>query len=81
MSVAQQNGVSPGPRLPYEDEGVSIRRVRLSHVDVDVAPARCVGKIVERSVTTWWVQIQDARKRVGWTNEPSAFDGRNALGG
>lgn len=43
-------------------------------------PERCVGKIVERPTRIWWVQVQDARKRVGWTSEPTAFDGRDALG-
>ena len=44
-------------------------------------PERCVGKIVERPTRVWWVQVQDARKRLGWTDQPTAFDGKDALGG
>jgi hypothetical protein len=43
----------------------------------DVVPERCIGKIVERSLTTWWVQIENSRGRVGWSNEPESFDGKN----
>jgi hypothetical protein len=42
---------------------------------------RCRGTIVEQPTRTWWVQVQDAGRRIGWTSEPTAFDGRDALGG
>ena len=41
---------------------------------------RCRGTIVERPTQTWWVQVRDARKQIGWTSEPTAFNGRDALG-
>ena len=41
---------------------------------------RCNGKIVERSTTVWWIQIRNAAGNIGWTNEPAAFDGKDALG-
>ena len=44
-------------------------------------PERCEGRIVERPSRVWWVQVEDARKRVGWTDEPTAFDGRSAISG
>jgi hypothetical protein len=45
------------------------------------SPEKCVGKIVEQPARIWWVQIQDSRKRVGWTDEPAAFDGKDVFGG
>ena len=44
-------------------------------------PESCLVKIVERPISVWWVQIQDARKRLGWTSEPEAFDGKDLYGG
>lgn len=43
-------------------------------------PERCAGKIVERPIRIWWVQVEGARKRVGWTSETEAFDGKDAFG-
>jgi hypothetical protein len=51
------------------------------NVACDQYPERCVGRIVEQPTRVWWVQIQDERKRVGWTGEPEAFDGKDALDG
>ncbi len=43
-------------------------------------PSRCVGRIVERPVSEWWVQIRNGRGQTGWTNETDKFDGKDALG-
>jgi hypothetical protein len=40
-------------------------------------PSRCVGKIVDRPKSVWWVQIVNARGQVGWTDEPGKFDGKD----
>jgi len=45
----------------------------------DFDPSRCAGKIIEKSRTEWWVKIRDRAGRVGWTHEPSKFDGKCAL--
>jgi hypothetical protein len=47
----------------------------------DFNPDRCTGRIVEKSQTVWWVRVRNASGRIGWTSEPDAFDGRDALGG
>jgi hypothetical protein len=47
----------------------------------DVDPTRCLGKIVEKSQTAWWVQLRNSKGRVGWTNQPNKFDGKDALAG
>jgi hypothetical protein len=44
-------------------------------------PERCVGEIVEKSTTEWWVQLRTRQGLVGWTNEPEKFDGKDALSG
>ncbi len=43
-------------------------------------PSRCVGRIVERPVSEWWVQIRNSRGQIGWTKETDKFDGKDALG-
>jgi len=43
-------------------------------------PNRCVGRIIERPVSEWWVQIRNARGQIGWTKETDKFDGKDALG-
>lgn len=45
----------------------------------DIEPTRCAGRIVERSETVWWVQVRNRLGRVGWTNEPEKFDGKDAI--
>ena len=42
---------------------------------------RCRGTIVEQPTRTWWVQVEDAGRPIGWSSEPEAFDGKDALGG
>lgn len=42
-------------------------------------PSRCTGKVIEQSVTHWWVQIRNRRGQVGWTRETEKFDGKDAL--
>ena len=42
-------------------------------------PSRCVGTIVEKAQTQWWVQVRNRAGRVGWTHEPEKFDGKSAL--
>jgi hypothetical protein len=77
--------------LTYQGEGFTKIWYRGEvYTDVDVSRFdddycrrfrdRCNGKIVEPSTTMWWIQIRNAEGRVGWTNEPDAFDGKDALG-
>jgi hypothetical protein len=42
-------------------------------------PARCAGRVIEPAQTEWWVQIRNQAGEVGWTREPSKFDGKDAL--
>ena len=87
--------VAPGQTLyllTYEGEGYTkawfngrlYRSVDTQHFYngvCDFNPGRCTGKIVEKGQVEWWVQIRNATGRVGWTDEPEAFDGKNAIGG
>jgi len=43
-------------------------------------PNRCAGTVIEKSRTEWWIQIRTQSGKVGWTNEPRQFDGKDALG-
>jgi hypothetical protein len=43
-------------------------------------PNRCYGRIIERPQRVWWVQIQNRRGQIGWTNQPERFDGKDAYG-
>jgi hypothetical protein len=43
-------------------------------------PNRCNGRIIERPQRVWWVQIQNRRGQIGWTNQPERFDGKDAYG-
>jgi len=43
-------------------------------------PGRCSGHVVEPPLTEWWVQLRKGDGRMGWTNEPERFDGKNRLG-
>jgi len=87
--------VAPGQTLyllTYEGEGYTkawfngrlYRSVDTQHFYngvCDFNPGRCTGKIVEKGQVEWWVQIRNATGRVGWTDEPEAFEGKNAIGG
>ena len=42
-------------------------------------PNRCAGTVIEKSQTEWWVQIRTQSGKVGWTNEPRQFEGKDAL--
>lgn len=42
---------------------------------------RCAGTLVVRPTYVWWVKVRDASGREGWTDEPEAFDGKDALSG
>ena len=53
----------------------------LSNGVCTIRPERCVGEIVEKSTTEWWVQLRTRQGLVGWTNEPEKFDGKDALSG
>jgi hypothetical protein len=77
--------------LTYQGEGFTkIWYQGEIYTDVDVTsfddeycrrfPDRCNGKIVERSTTVWWIQVKNAAGKVGWTNEPQAFDRKDAIG-
>jgi hypothetical protein len=78
--------------LTYEGEGftkawfkgklyVSLDAADFYNGVCDFRPSRCIGKIVEKSRTEWWVQIRNRLGAVGWTNEPEKFNGKDALGG
>jgi len=86
--------IQPGEELyllTYQGEGFTKAwyNGRL-YADVDVSsfddeycrawPDRCSGQILERAQTVWWIQIKNAVGKVGWTNQPAAFDGKDALG-
>ena len=43
-------------------------------------PSRCAGRIVERPVSEWWVQIRNGGGKIGWTKETDKFDGKDAFG-
>jgi hypothetical protein len=87
--------IQPGETLyllTYQGEGFTkawFRGRLLVDLDVseffnnvcDVRPERCKGRVVEAWTRTWWVQIENSSGRVGWSNEPESFDGRNAIGG
>ncbi|MCX6544001.1 MAG: hypothetical protein NTV05_06250 [Acidobacteria bacterium] len=47
----------------------------------DFEPARCTGKIVERTESIWWVQVRNRRGQTGWTRDVGKFDGKDALDG
>jgi hypothetical protein len=47
----------------------------------DTQPDPCAGRIVEKAVAEWWVQVRNRRGLVGWTNEPEQFDGKDAFNG
>ena len=77
--------------LTYQGEGFTKAWIKGKlYTDVDTAefyngvcdhkPERCAGKIVEKAMTEWWVQIRDRQGRVGWTSEPEKFDGKSAIG-
>lgn len=34
-------------------------------------------EMLEKPVFTWWVQVRDARGRIGWTNRPEDFGGKD----
>jgi hypothetical protein len=46
----------------------------------DRDPNRCAGTLIEKSQTEWWIQIRTQSGKVGWTNEPRQFDGKDAFG-
>ena len=46
----------------------------------DTRPAGCIGRTVEQWTAQWWVQIRNRSGKVGWTNQPEKFDGKDALG-
>jgi hypothetical protein len=46
----------------------------------DTQPSSCLGRIVVPARRTWWVKICDSTGRVGWTDDPDAFGGKDALG-
>ncbi len=43
-------------------------------------PNRCIGRIVERTVSEWWVQIRNRGGQLGWTKDTDKFDGKDSLG-
>jgi hypothetical protein len=45
----------------------------------EIDPKKCAGKVIEKSQTEWWVQIRSKSGKVGWTNEPNRFGGKDAL--
>jgi hypothetical protein len=47
----------------------------------DYEPARCSGKIVERTQSTWWVQVRNRRRQTGWTSDVDKFNGKDLYGG
>ena len=47
----------------------------------DFQPDRCMGRVVERWQSEWWVNVRTRSGRLGWTNEPEKFDGKSAIGG
>ena len=46
----------------------------------DTQPARCTGRVVEPTQPEWWIQVRSRGNRVGWTNEPEKFDGKDQFG-
>ena len=46
----------------------------------DTQPARCTGRVVEPTQSKWWIQVRSRGNRVGWTNEPEKFDGKDQFG-
>ena len=46
----------------------------------DREPSQCAGRVLEQPRTEWWVQVRNRFGRVGWTNEPDRFDGKDVLG-
>lgn len=46
----------------------------------DTQPARCTGRVVEPTQSEWWIQVRSRSNRVGWTNEPEKFDGKDQFG-
>ncbi len=46
----------------------------------DTQPARCTGRVVQPTQSEWWIQIRSRGGRVGWTNEPEKFDGKDQFG-
>lgn len=46
----------------------------------DSNPDRCTGPVVEPTQSEWWIKIRSSSGRVGWTNEPAKFDGKDRFG-
>ncbi|HEU4891659.1 MAG TPA: hypothetical protein VFT47_08915 [Vicinamibacterales bacterium] len=50
--------------------------------DASIGPAADPdhGSFLEHWKSQWWVQIRNRSGKVGWTNQPEKFDGKDALG-
>ncbi|HUQ19971.1 MAG TPA: hypothetical protein VM099_10200 [Gemmatimonadaceae bacterium] len=42
-------------------------------------PQRCGARLVAEPVCVWWVKIRNRRGQVGWIDQPSKFDNKDAL--
>jgi hypothetical protein len=51
---------------------------RLGVIGIDGAPST---ELIDRAQSTWWVQIRPASGRIGWTDHPEAFDGKDRFSG
>ena len=38
---------------------------------------RCLGETVEPQQSVWWVQVQNSKGQIGWTDRPADFDGKD----
>lgn len=78
--------------LTYEGEGFTTAwfKGRLYRgVDAGVAifnaacesrPSSCLGHITVPVSVTWWVKVRNSAGQIGWTDDPDAFAGKDALG-
>jgi len=74
MAIAVPVQTPPGPPVPYEDAGACP-----GEGCVYREWTACLGKIVEKSQTAWWVQLRNSKGQVGWTNQPEKFGGKDAI--
>lgn len=47
----------------------------------DTHPEKCVGRIVDKGISEWWVRVRSLKGVTGWTREPQKFSNKDACGG
>ena len=78
--------------LTYHGEGdfaAWFKGVLLQHLDASdiingvcsAKPDRCIGRVVQKPVCEWWVQVQRTHGKKGWTVDTAAFSNKDRFGG